>query len=194
MGSSQFALIAVKLDATGFEKYCCDRPVPLGVNLASLTEVFKCAKDADFCTGDVLNLVYEPKSEYILFFFSSYNPSNDLDPNTRADARLPSRWTSNRRVRHETNGHRFRQPRYPETPRQYVFGRILPRRSRSLSLLGESVRIEVSTEGIRLASDGETADGNMLLKEANSTKGKYKDYGVHGEASQTKMDNDDKGG
>jgi hypothetical protein len=34
------------------------------------------------------------------------------------------------------DGHRFRQLRYPETLRQYVFGQILRRRSRSLSLLG----------------------------------------------------------
>ena len=43
--------------------------MPLGVNLNSLTKVLKCAKDDDVCTlkatdeGDVLNLVYEPKSD-----------------------------------------------------------------------------------------------------------------------------------
>jgi proliferating cell nuclear antigen len=53
----------------GFKKYRCDRPMPLGVNLNSLTKVLKCAKDDDVCTlkatdeGDVLNLVYEPKSD-----------------------------------------------------------------------------------------------------------------------------------
>jgi proliferating cell nuclear antigen len=66
------------------------------------------------------------------------------------------------------------------------FARIV----RDLSLLGESVRIEVSKEGIRFASDGESANGNVLLKETDAARRKYKDYGVNGEASQTKNEED----
>jgi proliferating cell nuclear antigen len=68
MDNSHVALVAVKLESAGFKKYRCDRPMPLGVNLNSLTKVMKCAKDDDICTlkasddGDVLNLVYEAKS------------------------------------------------------------------------------------------------------------------------------------
>lgn len=73
MDNSHVALVAVKLLANGFAKYRCDRPLPLGVNLNSLTKVLKCAKDDDICTlkasdeGDVLNLVYEAKSTLFLF-------------------------------------------------------------------------------------------------------------------------------
>ena len=69
MDNSHVALVAVKLENTGFRKYRCDRPMPLGVNLQSLTKVLKCAKDDDLVTikaadeADVLNLVYEAKSE-----------------------------------------------------------------------------------------------------------------------------------
>jgi proliferating cell nuclear antigen len=35
---------------------------------------------------------------------------------------------------------------------------------RDLSALGESVRIEVSKEGVRFASEGESANGSILLK------------------------------
>ena len=68
MDNSHVALVAVKLDAVGFRKYRCDRPMPLGVNLNSLTKVLKCAKDDDICVikatddADVLNLVYEARS------------------------------------------------------------------------------------------------------------------------------------
>jgi proliferating cell nuclear antigen len=68
MDNSHVALVAVKLDADGFEKFRCDRPMPLGVNLGSLTKVLKCAKDDDMVTlkasdnGDILNLIYEAKS------------------------------------------------------------------------------------------------------------------------------------
>ncbi|KAI0823244.1 proliferating cell nuclear antigen, C-terminal domain-containing protein, partial [Trametes gibbosa] len=42
------------------------------------------------------------------------------------------------------------------------FSRIV----RDLSQLGESVRIEVSKEGIRFISEGEAANGNILLKQS----------------------------
>lgn len=67
MDNSHVALVSVLLEATGFKRYRCDRPMPLGVNLTSLTKVLKCAKDDDECTlkaadeADVLNLVYEAK-------------------------------------------------------------------------------------------------------------------------------------
>jgi proliferating cell nuclear antigen len=39
---------------------------------------------------------------------------------------------------------------------------------RDLSQLGESVRIEVSKEGVRFASDGEAANGSVLLRQSES--------------------------
>ena len=69
MDNSHVALVAVKLNATGFKRYRCDRPIPLGVNLGSLTKVLKCAKDDDICIltaaddADVLSLTYEARSK-----------------------------------------------------------------------------------------------------------------------------------
>ncbi len=71
MDNSHVALVSVLLEAPGFKRYRCDRPMPLGVNLASLTKVLKCAKDDDECTikaadeADVLNLVYEAKRKWL---------------------------------------------------------------------------------------------------------------------------------
>ena len=48
---------------------------------------------------------------------------------------------------------------------------------RDLSTLGESVRIEVSKEGVRFASDGEAAQGNILLKQTDAARERYEDYG-----------------
>jgi proliferating cell nuclear antigen len=45
------------------------------------------------------------------------------------------------------------------------FGRIV----RDLSQLGESVRIEVSKEGVRFASDGEAANGSVLLPQSDGS-------------------------
>jgi proliferating cell nuclear antigen len=71
MDNSHVALVSVHLEPEGFGKYRCDRPIPLGVNLGSLTKVLKCAKDDDRVTlkasdnADVLNLVYEARSMYL---------------------------------------------------------------------------------------------------------------------------------
>ena len=50
MDNSHVALIAIKLLTNGFKRYRCNRPMPLGVNLTSLTKVLKCAKDDDVKT------------------------------------------------------------------------------------------------------------------------------------------------
>jgi len=58
--NSHVALVSVKLHADSFALYCCDHPIPLSVNLGSLTK-----GDDDKCTlkatddGDVLSLKYE---------------------------------------------------------------------------------------------------------------------------------------
>ncbi|KAK0244407.1 proliferating cell nuclear antigen, N-terminal domain-containing protein [Armillaria nabsnona] len=144
MDNSHVALVSVLLEAPGFKRYRCDRPMPLGVNLASLTKVLKCAKDDDECTikaadeADVLNLVYEAKHTDRIAEYDMKLMDIDSDtlgiPETDYDARV--------------------------TMASVEFSRIV----RDLSLLGESVRIEVSKEGVRFASDGEAANGSVLLK------------------------------
>lgn len=59
---------------------------------------------------------------------------------------------------------------------------------RDLSQLGESVRIEVSKEGVRFASDGEAANGSVLLKQTESARRKYADYGKKEEKSDDEED------
>ncbi|KAG6328741.1 hypothetical protein ID866_10349 [Astraeus odoratus] len=157
MDNSHVALVAVKLDADGFKKYRCDRPIPLGVNLNSLTKVLKCAKDDDIVTikaaddADVLNLLYEARhsdriAEYDMKLMDIDAESLSI-PDTEYDARvtMPA----------------------PE------FTRIV----RDLSLLGESVKIEVSKEGVRFASEGEAANANILLKQTEAARRKYANYG-----------------
>ena len=62
---------------------------------------------------------------------------------------------------------------------------------RDLSSLGESVRIEVSKEGVRFASDGEAAQGNILLKQTDAARERYENYGKDDEEDEVKEDEDD---
>jgi len=69
------------------------------------------------------------------------------------------------------------------------FSRIV----RDMSLLGESVRIEVSKEGVRFSSDGEAANGNVLLKQTDAARAKYADYGKEKEEEDDETKAEDEG-
>lgn len=58
--------------------------------------------------------------------------------------------------------------------------------ARDLSLLGESVKIEVSKEGVRFSSEGEAANASILLKQTDAACQKYENYG-----KETKTEDDD---
>lgn len=66
------------------------------------------------------------------------------------------------------------------------FSRIV----RDLSLLGESVKIEVSKEGVRFISEGEAANGNILLKQSESI-GKVSGSSKKEEANEDDDDDDE---
>lgn len=62
---------------------------------------------------------------------------------------------------------------------------------RDLHSLGESARIEVSKEGVRFASDGEAAQGNILLKQTDAARARYENYGREDDAEVKEEDDDD---
>lgn len=62
---------------------------------------------------------------------------------------------------------------------------------RDLSLLGESVRIEVSKEGVRFASEGEAANGSVLLKQTEAAREKYENYGKDDDEVKEEKDDEE---
>ncbi|KAG8799213.1 proliferating cell nuclear antigen [Serendipita sp. 411] len=152
MDNSHVALVSLKLKSEGFEEYRCDRPMTLGVNIASLTKVIKCAKDDDEVTlsatdqADTISLVY----------------------NAKASDRVANYELKLMDIDQETLG-------IPDT--EYDATVTLPsaefaRLCRDLSALGESVKIEVTKDGIRFTSEGDSANGSVLLKAEGSSGGK----------------------
>ncbi|KAI8907479.1 hypothetical protein PhCBS80983_g04027 [Powellomyces hirtus] len=148
MDNSHVALVALMLRSQGFEHFRCDRNHSLGISLASLSKVLKCAGNDDMLTikseedGDILQLVFEsPSSDTI----SEYDLKlMDIDsehlgiPDTAYDAvvKMPS----------------------------VAFQRIC----RDLSNLSESVSIEVDKEGIRFSAAGEMGNGNTRIKQGSA--------------------------
>lgn len=154
MDNSHVALVAVKLEADGFAKYRCDRAMPLGVNLTSLTKVLKCAKDDDAVTlkakdnADVLNLLYEAFVGDRVAEYEMKLMDIDADqlgiPETEYDVQV--------------------------VMSSAEFARIC----RDLTNLGESVKIEVNKEGVRFTSEGDSANGSVLLNQTEKAEAAYK--------------------
>ena len=186
MDNSHVALVAVNLEAAGFKKYRCDRPMPLGVNLNSLTKVLKCAKDDDVCVikasddADVLHLTYEAKSKCrspILISILTCCCFIDSDRFAEYAMKLMDIDSENLGIPDTDYDARITMP-------SSEFSRIV----RDLSLLGESVRIEVTKEGVRFASEGEAANGSILLKQTEAAKEKYENYGKDDDEAKEEKD------
>lgn len=183
MDNSHVALVAVKLDSASFKRFRCDRPMPLGVNLNSLTKVLKCAKDDDICIlkatddADVLNLVYESPSASRSAPYHvpalTYISAADSDRIAEYDMKLMD-------IDSDTLG-------IPDTDydaRVTMPSSELTRIVRDLSQLGESVRIEVSKDGVRFVSDGEAANGSVLLKQTEGAARRWENYGKDDEEGE----------
>jgi proliferating cell nuclear antigen len=64
------------------------------------------------------------------------------------------------------------------------FGRIV----RDLSALGESVKIDVSKDGVRFTAEGESANGNILLKQSESARRRFKEVGKKEKKTKVKKE------
>ncbi|RUP47133.1 proliferating cell nuclear antigen, partial [Jimgerdemannia flammicorona] len=148
MDNSHVALVALLLRSDGFDPYRCDRNVPLGVNLANLNKILKCANNDDVLTikaddnGDVLSLVFESKendkiSEYELKLMDIDSEHLGI-PETAYDA-----------IIHLSSSE---------------FQRIC----RDLSQISESVVIEASKEGVKFSATGEVGNGSITLKQGGN--------------------------
>ncbi|KAI7889337.1 proliferating cell nuclear antigen [Mucor mucedo] len=154
MDNSHVALVAMLLRSDGFDPYRCDRNLPLGINLASLSKILKCARNDDILTikaddnGDVLSLVFESK---------------DSEKISEYDLKLMD-------IDSEHLG-------IPETSYEAVVSMSSVRFAeivRDLQGLSDSVNIECTKEGIKFSADGEIGKGSITLK-ANSTVDKDDD-------------------
>ena len=172
MDSSHVVLISVELERAGFAKYHCDKPIPLGVNLSSLTKVLKCAKDDDACTlkaaddADTLHLTYEAKSSFPSPSSSSISKSTlHSDANRISDYRL-------KLVPTDSVTFGIPDPDYDAcvTMPSSEFARIV----HDLSALGECVKIDISEDGVGFTVEGTFAEGSILLKKGDSRDGEDK--------------------
>jgi proliferating cell nuclear antigen len=145
MDSSHVSLVTLNLRAEGFEHYRCDRTLSLGISLQSMGKILKCAGN-----DDIITLKSEDKGDNVTFMFESPKQTRishfqlklmDIDsehlgiPDTKYQCAV-------------------------EMPAS-EFQRIC----REISVIGDTVKISATKEGVRFAVAGDMGTGSITLKQ-----------------------------
>lgn len=148
MDSSHVSLVALSLRADGFEHYRCDRNVSMGMKLANLSKILKCAAADDTITmksedgGDTLTFMFESSaqdriSEFDLKLMDIDSehlgiPDNEYD----ATVKMPAA----------------------------EFQRIV----KDLSTIGDTVEISVTKDAVKFGTTGDIGSANILCRQNNT--------------------------
>ncbi|KAL2868812.1 Mysoin-binding motif of peroxisomes-domain-containing protein [Aspergillus lucknowensis] len=148
MDNSHVALVSMLLKAEGFSPYRCDRNIPIGIDLVSLTKVLRAAQNEDILTlkaddsPDVVNLMFE---------------SAETDRLSEYDIKLMDIDQEHLAI--------------PET--EYSATVEMPsgefqRICRDLNALSESVVIEATKEGVKFSCQGDIGSGSVTIRQHTS--------------------------
>eukprot|EP00996_Jenningsia_fusiforme_P001089 NODE_1996_length_1331_cov_75.313573_g1812_i0.p1 GENE.NODE_1996_length_1331_cov_75.313573_g1812_i0~~NODE_1996_length_1331_cov_75.313573_g1812_i0.p1 ORF type:complete len:286 (+),score=83.76 NODE_1996_length_1331_cov_75.313573_g1812_i0:75-860(+) len=145
MDTSHVSLVTLLLKGSGFERYRCDRNTTLGLNLNSMSKILKCAGNDDSITlrsqddGDTVTFVFESKAKDKVSDFQLKLMAIDA----------------------ESLGIPEQEYKAVVTMPSAEFQRIC----RDLSMLGDTVNIAVSKEGVNFAASGDIGAGKILVKQ-----------------------------
>lgn len=68
MDNSHVSLVSLTLRSDGFDKFRCDRNLSMGMNLASMAKILKCANNED-----TLTMKAQDNADTVTFMFESPN-------------------------------------------------------------------------------------------------------------------------
>jgi len=142
------SLVALLLQAEGFEHYRADRNISLGINLPNMSKILKCSGDDDIITmkaedsGDSVTFMFESPKQTRISHFSLKLMDIDSEhlgiPTTeyKCVIKMPSA----------------------------EFQRIV----REISIIGDTVRISASKDGVKFAVSGDMGTGSIVCKQNQS--------------------------
>jgi len=146
MDSSHVSLVALFLRSDGFEFYRCDRNMSLGINLTSMSKILKCAANDDSITikaedqADSVAFMFESKEQHRISNFSL--KLIDIDS--------------------EHLGIPDQGYKAVVTMPSAEFQRIC----REINIIGDTVKISASKDGVKFSVDGEMGTGSVVLKQS----------------------------
>eukprot|EP00993_Chasmostoma_nieuportense_P002808 NODE_3572_length_943_cov_114.242647_g3420_i0.p1 GENE.NODE_3572_length_943_cov_114.242647_g3420_i0~~NODE_3572_length_943_cov_114.242647_g3420_i0.p1 ORF type:complete len:284 (+),score=84.35 NODE_3572_length_943_cov_114.242647_g3420_i0:62-853(+) len=148
MDSSHVSLVSLLLKSTGFEAYRCDRNISLGINMSSMSKILKCAGN-----DDAITLRCQDEADTVTFVFESKEKDKVSDFQLKLMA-----------IDAESLGIPEQDYKAVVTMSSAEFMRIC----RDLSMLGDTLNISVSKEGVKFSAAGDIGAGNILVKQQKS--------------------------
>jgi len=150
MDSSHVSLVAMQLKAEGFDHYRCDRDMSIGMNMASLSKILKCANN-----DDIITLKAEDDAEVVTFMFESPNQEKISDFEMKLMV-----------IDSEHLG-------IPET--DYSGEVTMPsgefqKICRDLTTFGDTATIAASKEGVKFSVSGDMGTGNVTVRQNASVE------------------------
>jgi len=144
MDSSHVSLVSMLLRADGFEHYRCDRNLSLGINLGSMSKILKCASN-----DDALTLKADDKGDNVTFLFES----SKQDKISEFQLKLLDITTE--------------QLGIPDTEYKAVIkmsASEFQRICRDMTILGDTVVISATKEGVKFSVSGDLGSGNIICR------------------------------
>jgi len=148
MDNSHVSLVSVTLRADGFDKFRCDRQLSMGMNLASMSKILKCASN-----DDIITVKAQDNADTVTFMFESPNQDKVSD----YEMKLMNLDAEHLGI--------------PETDYAAVvkmpsseFQRVI----RDLSQFGDSLVISVTKEGVKFSAAGDIGVGNIKIAQNSS--------------------------
>jgi len=144
MDSSHVALVSLLLRSDGFEHYRCDKTLTLGINLNSFSKILKCSGN-----DDVVTLKAEDATDSLTFMFESAKQDRISD----FELKLLN-------IDSETLG-------IPDTEYQSqvkMSASEFQRICRDLTILGDTVVIAATKEGVKFSVKGDLGTGNVTVR------------------------------
>jgi len=155
MDTSHVSLVSLLLKSGGFDHFRCDKNLSLGINLVSMSKILKCANN-----DDILTIKTEDKPDTITFIFESPNQDKISD----FQLKLMD-------IEGETLG-------IPDTDYTSIIkmpSNEFQRICRDMAVLGETVIIGATKEGVKFSVSGELGTGNVMCKPSTSTDAKQEE-------------------
>jgi proliferating cell nuclear antigen len=145
MDSSHVSLVAMQLKADGFEHYRCDRNMSIGMNLASLSKILKCANN-----DDVITLKAEDDAEVVTFMFESPNQEKISD----FELKLM-----------EIDSEHLGIPETDYCAEVTMPGGEFQKICRDLTTFGDTATIAATKEGVKFSVSGDIGTGNVTVRQ-----------------------------
>ncbi|XP_017771943.1 PREDICTED: proliferating cell nuclear antigen [Nicrophorus vespilloides] len=148
MDNSHVSLVSLTLKSDGFDKYRCDRNITMGMNLASMVKILKCANNDDTVTikaqddADTVTFMFESKKQDKISDYAMKLMNLDQEhlgiPDTDFSCviRMPS----------------------------IEFARIC----RDLAQFGESIGIACTKEGVKFSASGDIGSANVKIAQTSN--------------------------